>query len=74
MMAIEKIDPELCVGCKVCVNCCPADVIRFDPENQKAVICYPEDCVLCCWCVKECKRNAITVTPVRSAPLFMSWG
>lgn len=73
-MAIERIDSGLCNGCGTCVSCCPADVIRMDRESRKAVIKYPKECVLCCWCVKDCVQKAITVLPVRTSPLFMSWG
>jgi NADPH-dependent glutamate synthase beta subunit-like oxidoreductase len=29
-MSIERIDPNLCNGCGMCVNTCPCDVIRLD--------------------------------------------
>ncbi|HWQ46624.1 MAG TPA: ferredoxin family protein [Longilinea sp.] len=74
-MAIERIDTELCTGCGICVNSCPVDVIRFDKESKKAVIRYPQDCVVCCWCVAECPQGAVFITPVaRTSPLFTSWG
>ena len=73
-MAIEKIDIELCNGCGKCVNSCPADVIRMNKEKKKASIEYPEECLMCLWCLTECPKKAITVTPVKSSPLFLSWG
>ncbi len=73
-MAIERIDSVLCNGCGMCVKSCPADVIRMDKENKKAVVKYPQDCVVCCWCLVERHQDAIVFTPVKMAPLFTSWG
>jgi len=73
-MSIERIDSELCTGCGICVNSCPMDVIRMDRESKKAVIKYPEDCMLCEWCALDCPENAIYVSPVKSSPVMVSWG
>ncbi len=73
-MTIERIDQGLCNGCGKCATSCPADVIRMDKENKKAVIRYPQDCVMCCWCIAECRQDAIYLTPVLTAPLVTSWG
>ena len=73
-MSIERIDPELCNGCGICVDSCSMDVIRMDEESNKAVIRYPGDCMLCDWCELDCPENAIYVSPVKSAPLILSWG
>jgi ferredoxin len=75
IMAIERIDPGLCNGCGICVNSCPADVIRMDPKSKKAVIGFPQDCVVCCWCIAECPQDAVFISPVvKTSPLFTSWG
>ena len=73
-MAIDKIDPELCNGCGICVNSCSMDVIRMDEEGKKAIIKYPEDCMLCGWCLDDCPTNAIHVSPGKTFPLMVSWG
>ena len=71
-MSIESIDAELCNGCGICVQICPMDVIRMDDE--KAVIRYPEDCMLCEFCALDCPVQAIIISPQKSAPLLVSWG
>jgi len=73
-MSIEKIDHDLCTGCKICVFSCPMDVIRMDKEKKKAVIRYPEDCMLCGWCEIDCPENAVHISPEKRAPLITSWG
>jgi len=74
-MAIERIDPVLCNGCGICVKSCPADVIKMDEDSKKAVIQYPQDCVICCWCFVECPEDAVFISPVvKTSPLFTSWG
>ena len=73
-MAIEKIDPDLCTGCGICVYSCPMDVIRLDKEKKQATIKYPEDCMLCGWCLIDCPEGAVTITPDKKASLIVSWG
>jgi NAD-dependent dihydropyrimidine dehydrogenase PreA subunit len=50
------------------------DVIRMDADNVKAVIVYPDDCMLCGLCMVECDKNAIFVGAERIPPLITSWG
>lgn len=72
-MSIERIDPELCTGCGICINTCTMDVIRIDDESKKAVVKYPEDCMCCNYCEWDCPVGAIYVSPEKYAPLMVSW-
>ena len=73
-MSIERIDPDLCTGCGICVDSCPMDVIRMDNQSNKAVIKYPEDCMLCMFCELDCPENAIYVSPEKKVPVIIAWG
>ena len=73
-MAIERINTELCIGCGLCVNCCPGDVIRLDNERKKAFVKYPEECSMCFFCLSECPQKAIIMSTTKESPLFTSWG
>jgi NAD-dependent dihydropyrimidine dehydrogenase PreA subunit len=72
-MTIERIDPELCNGCGICVNSCTMDVIRMNEASHKAVIRYPEECMSCAFCELDCPEKAIYVSPERYEPLMVGW-
>jgi len=71
-MSIQRIDPELCVGCGICVDTCIMDVIRMEEADHKAVIKYANDCMTCFCCELECPAKAISVSTQVKPPL--SWG
>ena len=72
-MSIEYIDEEKCIGCGNCVDTCPVDVIRIDPETEKAVICYPQDCVCCAACLYDCPTDAIMIDPAHPCEPMRAW-
>jgi NAD-dependent dihydropyrimidine dehydrogenase PreA subunit len=73
-MSIERIDTELCTGCGTCVDSCPMGVIRLDEKSRKAIIRYPDDCMLCLSCEKDCPSHAIYVSPEKKVLPLLSWG
>ena len=53
-----KVDPELCIGCELCLDVCPVEAISM--EDDTAVI-DQDLCTECETCVDECPENAIEV-------------
>jgi NAD-dependent dihydropyrimidine dehydrogenase PreA subunit len=68
-----KIDFEACKGCKTCMNACFTDVIRWNEDDKKPVVAYPEDCVWCLACEAGCPAQCIEVIPNIPAPLRSSY-
>jgi NAD-dependent dihydropyrimidine dehydrogenase PreA subunit len=62
--ATIKIDRDMCNSCKVCVDACFIDVLRWDDKEEKPVAAYPEDCVWCLACEETCPANCIDVIPI----------
>lgn len=72
-MSIESIDKEKCTGCGTCVTACSQDVLRMGADG-KPVIKFVEDCIVCLYCEEDCPVGAIFVSPVKTAPILLSWG
>lgn len=72
-MGIRAIDPRLCIGCNVCVQVCPLDVIRLDAASNKAYIKYLRDCQSCFLCEVECPEDAIRVVAIPERRLVAAW-
>lgn len=74
-MTINYIDEELCDGCGICVDSCPADVIRlgesvpaWKSSGWKAKIAYQNDCHSCTLCEMDCPKGAIKVSFLLDLP------
>jgi len=56
---IASVDPDICVGCRVCQDVCPVgaisvgEIARVDPKR----------CNACGSCVQQCPRNALSLHP-----------
>lgn len=51
-------DREKCIGCQLCIRVCPAQVIKFKPEEKKIRI-HVARCTFCSQCVDACPVNAL---------------
>ncbi len=60
-MVVQKVDLNLCIGCRICYLSCPEDVYRFDEEKKSPIVQYPKDCIGCLFCGLFCPTNAISV-------------
>lgn len=69
---ITVIDNRLCIGCGVCMELCPGDVIRMSEKTKKAFIKYPKDCWTCYNCELYCPVGAVVVDPFKK-PRPMAW-
>jgi len=55
-------DADKCIGCRLCVRVCPAQVIEFLPEDKK-IRMYVARCTFCAQCVDACPVGALSTTP-----------
>lgn len=54
-----KLNPDLCIGCRRCVEVCPHQV--FELNNGISQILDKDRCMECGACAKNCAFNAIEV-------------
>ena len=61
-MSVQRYNINNCIGCQMCVNICPMDVFRFNTEQRKSVIAYPENCQSCGQCFVNCPDHSLTIS------------
>jgi Fe-S-cluster-containing hydrogenase component 2 len=54
---VVQIDANQCIGCALCVQYCPVDMVHLDPDTKKAVKC--ELCQGDPACVAACPTGAL---------------
>jgi len=54
-------DREKCIGCQLCIRVCPAQVIKFKPEEKKIRI-HVARCTFCSQCVDACPVGALSMS------------
>ena len=71
---ILEFDKDKCVGCNVCVNSCPLDVMIPNPtKGREPVVMYAEECWFCGSCVQECPHGALTLIPPALQRISTVW-
>ncbi len=56
-LALARINPNRCIGCRICANVCPVSAITGLPKHLFAVM--ESDCTGCALCVTACPVDAI---------------
>lgn len=56
------IDHDKCIACKICINYCKCDVLKFDTDAGHSRVVNPINCTLTCRsCAKLCRGEAISL-------------
>ena len=66
-----RLDPDVCVPCKVCASVCPYHAIEEgDPKTKKHPLFVEASCAGCGTCAAECPRDAITMRHFTDAQII----
>jgi len=54
------VDPDLCIGCGLCVRDCPASALQLERDGTKfRLVHYRDRCAYCGQCEESCRQGAI---------------
>lgn len=66
------INKENCIGCGICAEICPCDVIHMAAGEEIPEVTYPEECWHCNACVLDCAVEAIRLrVPLPAMMLYL---
>ncbi|MEE8591499.1 MAG: HgcAB-like fusion protein [Spirochaetia bacterium] len=54
-----RVEEEICIGCRRCVEVCPRAVFRM--EGGSAEVVQEDRCVICRSCFSQCPAGAVTI-------------
>lgn len=57
-MSHPVIDKETCIGCGICVDSCPQEVLEV--VDGTSTVTNEDACIACGDCLEECPMGAIT--------------
>jgi heterodisulfide reductase subunit A len=66
---ISSIDPDLCIGCKVCIGLCPYSAIEFDARRTISVV-NNAVCKGCGSCAAYCPSGAAKIRHFTDSQVF----
>ena len=66
---ISWIDPDICIGCQVCIGLCPYSAIEFDERRNVSVV-NPAVCKGCGSCSGFCPSGAARSRHFKSQQIF----
>lgn len=66
---IHSINIDKCVGCRMCVQACPASVLEL--VNHKSVVVNFDACIQCSRCEQACAFDALRMHDADKAPPFI---
>lgn len=66
------INKEGCIGCGICAEICPCDVLHMITGQDVPQITYPEECWHCNACALDCAVEAIKLRiPLPAMMLYL---